>query len=316
MFERDDDVDNINRHPFFCLKILLNSLDIFSRNKQIFFLLFILVTFPLSFLLFSVSLSARPIKRHVYYLEALARLSSTRFESQHVWKESRATALSLLRLRFSYFFPSYFLSLIAAITAVSCTHYAVHNKRFGFGTAMSSVRLTWKRPFVTTICIYAVLVLYSQASFFIAVLTGSAPGAIVLAWAIGSSVEVYIMAVLGIGLVVSVLEERFGFDAIRTGWGLMEGKRCSGWFLSGWFVLFSGLIGWRWDMLLMAMDLQDLGKEKKWTALIESWERVGLIGLYGIEMIWSYVVTTVFYCECRKRHVSRTENDNSNVAIV
>ncbi|KAK7854608.1 hypothetical protein CFP56_031467 [Quercus suber] len=38
--------------------------------------------------------------------------------------------------------------------------------------------------------------------------------------------------------------------------------------------------------------------------------KVGLILLYGVVMLWSYIVNTVFYCECRKRHVNRVEDES------
>lgn len=315
----DDDDDNI--HAFSsqennCLKILLYSLVLFSRNKRIFFLIFTLTVIPLSFLHFSLSFSCHAIKNHIYSLEALAGYASTRFESRHVWQESRANALSLLRLKFLYFLPSYLLSLVAAITTVNSAYSAVNNRRFTLQTAISSVKLTWKRPLVTTFCIYAVLVLYSQLFFVSAVVTGNnslSPGPTLLVWAVGTVLQVYLMAVLGLGLVVSVLEDRFGFHAVMIGSGMMEGRMACGWFLSVWFALLSGLIGWRREQM---MDGGDFWKGNKWMVVMRSWEGVGLICLHGIEVIWSYVVTTVFYCECsRKRHVIISENDSNVVTV-
>lgn len=53
---------------------------------------------------------------------------------------------------------------------------------------------------------------------------------------IGSGVEVYLMAVLSSGLVASIGEERFGWEAIKVGSGLMAGRRFCGWVLSGLLV--------------------------------------------------------------------------------
>ena len=326
MSERHDDDDDENNidNAFSsqennCLKILFNSLVLFSRNKRIFSLIFALTVLPLSFLRFSLSFSCHAIKNHIYSLEALAGYALTRFESQHVREESRANALSLLRLKFLYFPPSYLLSLVAAITIVNSAHSAVHNRRFTLQSAIASVKLTWKRPLATTICIYVVLVLYSQVFFVSAAVTGNnslSTVPTVFVWAVGSVLQVHLMAVLALALVVSVLEDRLGFDAVRVGAGMMEGRMVCGWFLSFWFALMSGLIGWGWEKLMAAMmDGEDFWKGNKWTVVMGSWEKVGLICLHGIEVVWSYVVTTVFYCECRKRHVSTNEND-SNVFTV
>lgn len=101
------------------------------------------------------------------------------------------------------------------------------------------------------------------------------------------------MAVMSVALVVSVAEERFGWDAIRVGSALMEGSRVRGWVLSGLFVLGSSLIGSKLEHL---MDGQDSIAVK---------DKAGLIVSYGLLVLWSYVVITVFYCDCRKRHPIR-----------
>lgn len=114
---------------------------------------------PLLFLNFSLSFSSHAIKNHIYSLKGLGDYAPTRFKSRHVWQASRANGLSLLRLKFLHFFPSYLFSLITAITTINSTYSVVNNRRFTLQTAIASVKLTWERPLVTTICIYAVVVL-------------------------------------------------------------------------------------------------------------------------------------------------------------
>ncbi|KDO61007.1 hypothetical protein CISIN_1g047002mg, partial [Citrus sinensis] len=82
-----------------------------------------------------------------------------------MWQESRANALSLLCRKFLHFLPSYLLSLVVAITTVNSAYSTVNNRRFTLQTAIASVKLTWKHMLVTTICIYAVLLLYFQLFF-------------------------------------------------------------------------------------------------------------------------------------------------------
>ncbi|XP_038695436.1 uncharacterized protein LOC119992715 [Tripterygium wilfordii] len=125
------------------------------------------------------------------------------------------------------------------------------------------------------------------------------------------------MAVMGIGLVVSITEERFGWDAIQVGYRLMEGRRMSGWILSCLMVLISGMIGWKMDrLLIMAIDRQD--PSSWWMAVkvvVGGSERFGLVCLYGFVVVWSYVIATVYYCECRKRHVRVEENGEELVPV-
>lgn len=105
------------------------------------------------------------------------------------------------------------------------------------------------------------------------------------------------MAVLSVGLVVSIAEERFGWEAILVGSDLMEGRRFCGWVLSGLFVLVSGSFRWIMEVMMespisTSEILSAIGFEGK----------MGIICLYGMAVLWSYVVTTVFYCESRRRH--------------
>ncbi|KAF3452852.1 hypothetical protein FNV43_RR03285 [Rhamnella rubrinervis] len=292
------------------LKIGLDSLVIFLRNKRLFLSIFILATFPLSILLFSLSLSSHHLKSHVYHLESVARLASTRFEARHVWKESRSDAVSTLRIKALFFLPCYALSLLAAATAVSSTSLACNGKSPSLRTALSAVKLSWKRAVVTTICIYAILLAYGIVPRTLAAISGT-PASKFLILLVGSGLEIYLMAVMSLALVISIVEERIGWEAIRVGSGLMAGSRVSGWVLSGTFVLASGIIARHVEE---AMDDQD-----SWTVMkvaMGVWDRVGLMGLYGMLVLWSYVVTTVFYCDCRRRHVTRTsQSENEMVSV-
>ncbi|KAL4397694.1 hypothetical protein AHAS_Ahas01G0217500 [Arachis hypogaea] len=101
--------------------------------------------------------------------------------------------------------------------------------------------------------------------------------------------HIYLMAVLSLGLVVSVAEERFGWDAIRIGHGIMAGRRVCAWLLSGMFVAVSGLIRWKVDAV--AAEGETGIKEK---AIV--------IVSYAFVVIWSYAIMTAFYSHCRKRH--------------
>lgn len=113
------------------------------------------------------------------------------------------------------------------------------------------------------------------------------------------------MAVMGLGLVVSIVEDRFGWDAICVGSGLMKGKRLIfGWVLSSLFVFISGIINGRVELLLEGLNSK-----------ISVSNLMLLICSYGFTVIFSYVVTTVFYFDSRIRHDFREpetheENDD------
>ncbi|CAH2080689.1 unnamed protein product [Thlaspi arvense] len=140
--------------------VLLDSFNIFLKNLPLYLYIFFFTTLPLSFLLFSLSLSSRPVTTLVRHLEALALLAPTRFESRHLWKESRREAVSLLRLRALYLLPSYALSITAATSAVASAAAALSGKRPTLATAAAAVRLTWKRTLATSICVYGIMMGY------------------------------------------------------------------------------------------------------------------------------------------------------------
>lgn len=312
MSERDD---LLALYPtcFPPLSTLPLSLKIFLRNKLLFLSIFALTTLPLSFLLVSLSLFSLPVKSNVHKLEAIALLSSTRFEARHIWQEARADAIFLLRVKALFSLPSYFLSLLAAITAVKSTASACRASRPTLLSAFTAVKLTWKRPFVTTLLIYAASLLYAPIPILLAYLTNS-PRSEFLVKAVASVVEIYLMAILSLALVVSIVEEKVGWEAVRVASGLMAGRRLSGWVLTGMFVLVSGAIaGYLGEMIDDQDPSLDSSTSSPMRVATGVKDTLGLIMLYGLAMLWSYMVTTVFYCECRKRHVVRDEDESITV---
>ncbi|XP_057415283.1 uncharacterized protein LOC130710143 [Lotus japonicus] len=264
------------------LKLIFESLQILSSNPLPFTSIMLLTTLPLSTLLISQSITTQPLTARIHRLESLAHHAPTRFEARHVWRESRHDASSLLRVKALFAIPSFFLSLAAAISAVHSTLTPAPTLH----SAASALKHHSMRLSVTTIYIYALLLAFSPIPRAIAALTGSP----LLVFLIGSGLEVYLMAVTSVALVVSVSEERFGWDAIRVASGLMEGNRVCGWVLSGLFVLGSSSIGSKVERLMDGED--SIGVEDKAVLIVS----------YGFMVLWSYVIMTVFYCHCRKQH--------------
>lgn len=116
---------------------------------------------------------------------------------------------------------------------------------------------------------------------------------------------------------MSIAEERFGWDAIRAAAGLMADRRFSGSVLTALFLLASSSIAWEMEGLMDGVD-----HWLRTTATVTSkvaigvGDKIGLISLYGMVIISGYVVTTVFYCECRKREFVRLEDEEDHDHIV
>ncbi|OIW19453.1 hypothetical protein TanjilG_09473 [Lupinus angustifolius] len=291
------------------MKIILDSLKILFSNKLVFTFILFFTILPLSTLIITQSISLHSRSIQIYYLEILALYSSTRIEARHVWQESRHDALSLLRTKALFSLPIYFLSLSAAISSV---HSTVSTTSPTLHSAAKSIYFNYKRPFLTSIFIYAILFVFSSVRLIFSAVSASR----FVVNTIASGIEVYLIAVLSVGLVVSIAEERFGWDAIRVGSGLMEGRRVCGWVLSGLLVLATRVIGLKVEESLAAGEVEPpefLGLTDVVAKGIGAEEKAVLIGCYGLVILLSYVVMSVYYCECRKQHPIReagSDDDN------
>ncbi|XP_054794553.1 uncharacterized protein LOC129300053 [Prosopis cineraria] len=298
----------------FPLKIVFDSLKIFLRTKRLFFFIFFFVSVPLSFLIFSVFLSTCHLRYKIYHLEAVALLAPTRFEARHVWTESREDAIYLLRIKALFSVPCFLLSLVTAVASVHATVLSYNGKVPTLQSATAAVKQNWKRPSVTTIFIYAILLAFALLQRILAALTPW-PQLRFILLAIGSGVEVYLMAVLSLGLVVSIAEERFGWEAIKVGSGLMAGRRFCGWVLSGLLLLVSGLIRGKMEELVEGPI-----SSSEFLSSMGAAGKMGIMCVYGAAVVWSYLVTTVFYFECKRRHgireLEHEEDDETGISML
>nr|DAD45586.1 TPA_asm: hypothetical protein HUJ06_003816 [Nelumbo nucifera] len=279
------ETEEVETRSVSALKTLVDSFKILQTNLSLFISIFVLTTLPLSLLSFALSLYSHPLQLKIYSLEALALLSPTRTEARHVWEESRADLLTLLRFKALFFLPSYVISLLATITSVNSTALAFSGKRPSCQTAIAAVQASWKRPLATSIYAFAILLAYEFVPLTCSAVVGGGARARWLVAVIGAAVEVYLRAVLGLALVASVVEETFGWEAVKVGWRVVEQKRVFGWVLAGCLVLGSGGVG---GGVRVVMDGQD------WVM------KIGLACLFGLLILWSYVVNTVLYCECSR----------------
>ncbi|KAF3531300.1 hypothetical protein DY000_02038808 [Brassica cretica] len=282
---------------------LLDSLMILFRNKHILLPVFAFIAIPLSALHLSLTLTSFRLKNHVFRLEALANVVHTRFEARQIWEESRQDAVSLLRLKSRYFVPSFILSCIVSIAVITSTSFSHQGLNPSLKSSFASVKSSWMRVTATSIVVYGLLFLYSPVPMFLSALFGYTPTLRHLITFLSLGIEVYIMAITGLGLVVSVVEERYGFDAVKEGTGLMKGRRITGLALAGVFVFLSSWIGHGMEKLAKELDV-DSSSGSWWRSVVVSggWDEWKLVCMYGAEVVLSYVVVTVFYCECRKRH--------------
>ncbi|CAA7031299.1 unnamed protein product [Microthlaspi erraticum] len=282
---------------------LVDSSMILLRNKHILLPIFAFIAIPLAALHLSLTLTSFRLRNHVFRLEALANVVHTRFEARQILQESREDAVSLLLLKSRYFVPSFVLSCIASITVITSTSFSHHGLNPSLKSSFASVKSSWMRVTATSIVVYGLLFLYSPIPMFLSALLGYTPALRYLITVFSLGIEVYIMAIAGLGLVVSVVEERFGFDAVKEGNALMKGRRIAGLALGFVFVFLSNFIGHGMEKLAKELDV-DSSSGSWWRSVVVSggWDGWRLVSTYGAEVVLSYVVVTVFYCECRIRH--------------
>ncbi|KAK9715541.1 hypothetical protein RND81_06G171800 [Saponaria officinalis] len=267
---------------------------IFINHPKLFFYIYISAALPLSLSVASLSLSAVPrlLKLHIRRLEFLYQVVDIWVEAANVKETCELDLKQLYRYKLLHFIPVFIFSLfnlVAVVTAVASP--AKKRSRPGFRALVSGLKARWAGPAVTCVVTAAFWVFWALVTAAV----GDSSAAVKVLMTV---IEIYVMAVFSVAGVVSVAEERAGVDAIRAGSGLMKGRRAVGWVLSGLILLTTSCIG---REIVGVMDGQDL-IGKKLTAEMRVGYMIGLMMLLGWVIMWSYVVITVYYCDCRKRH--------------
>ncbi|KAK9099982.1 hypothetical protein Scep_023412 [Stephania cephalantha] len=298
-----------------CHPELTQSLKIITTNPRLFLSIYTLLALPLSLTIFSSILISRPLKAQISLKSDLKSRLSTSMESGMVFEEIQSDTLTLIHVQALHFFPSYALSLLATVTAVDAAAAAVSGEFPSLKTAWSAVKVVWMRPLVTCIYVYALICGYNLMVFVLGSMVNSSSlmGILVISsrdgnwpnWVVEMGVvvfravlEVYAAAVFSMGVVVAVVEERYGWGAVREGWVLVGKRRFSGWGLAGFLVVVSRGVLWGFEGV-SRMDGQDL---------LGVFERVVLVCFFGWLVLWGCVVNTVFYFECQRLYVERLES--------
>lgn len=293
------------------LSMFLGSLKIiFLENPKLFLSIYVFTCLPISLLLTSQSLSSRRLKAHIARLEWLSRAAEIWIEADNVRDESQADLRLLFLFKALYGIPIFLFSLLSVTATVS----AAKKRPQTVLATVRTVRATWTRPAITCVVNSLALIAWAGFAHVVADVASTAAGirAAVAATVIVAAAEAYLMAVLSLALVVSVAEDKKGVEAVRAGSGLMRGRRrVVGWALSGLVVVGSGCIAREMAGL---MDGGDWGMSglygSEWTVRIRYGYMSGLVMMLGWMVLWSYVVFTVFYCDCKKKRRQHFVNRN------
>ncbi|PHT42149.1 hypothetical protein CQW23_16174 [Capsicum baccatum] len=307
--ENSDHIIQEPNNTFLLVKIIFNSFKIIFSTKKISFFLFLFLSFPLSFLIFSFYFITFPLKNRVQHLEELSLSSSIHVESEHLLEEANKEAKSLLFIKCLFFFPIFLLSFFTAVAAVNIT-FSVLSKD-GKSTIITALRVARIRVLVTSICVYATMLTCTIVPGMVVTVFETYPIIRVIIVVFGSALELHLMAITSLALVISINEGIYGFDAIRVGSGLMEGKRVIGWVLSGLFVIFSGFVRGTMEMAMtMRMDGLDFEIFESTVVIGLLWDNMVWIFIYSLMVQWSFVVTTIFYFHLNKRDFIKCDRES------
>ncbi|OIT28477.1 hypothetical protein A4A49_39851 [Nicotiana attenuata] len=310
-----DNSDHISQEPaglFLLANFIFTSLKIFFSTKKLSFYIFAFISFPLSLFLFLFSFVTYPLKNSIQHLEELSLFSPILVESGHVLEEANKEAKSLLFLKVLFFFPTFLLSFFTAIAAVNVAFSVCPKGKPTVLTVFTAVKTAWKRVLVTTMCVYATMLACTVGPGMLIAFFKTYPFIRVVIVVLGSGLELHLMAVTSLALVVSVNEGKYGFDAIRVGSSLMQGKRICGWVLSGLFVLFSGIVR---GMMEMSMNGWDFVRVESTVVIKLLLDNLVWIFLYALVVQWSFIVTTVFYFDLKKRDSIKSDRD-SEISLI
>ncbi|KAH0855705.1 hypothetical protein HID58_003947 [Brassica napus] len=201
-----------------------------------------------------LTLTSFRLKNHVFRLEALANVVHTRFEARQIWEESRQDACLSSTSQVPVLRP-----ILHPLLPRGCEYSDFH---------CSLSRLLF---------LYSPVPMFLSAIFvFVHTHTASPHHFSQFRY------EVYIIAITGLGLVVSVVEERYGRNGVDEREEEYRGLALA--------------VDWSWDgeagegagcRLELGVVVEVCGSAGGW----DGWK---MVCMYGAEVVLSYVVVTVF----------------------
>ncbi|XP_031484435.1 uncharacterized protein LOC116253642 [Nymphaea colorata] len=256
----------------------------------------LLASIPIFLLLF-FSLSVVSLRKEISYKESLLPWLPGGVTALHVKGEIAGNVRHLLKYKAVYWLPTYVFSVMSTVTTIKLAASSNMCQKPKFRLAMAAVRETWWRLAITSLYVTVFREAYDQFARVAGVmalggLMRTTVG-VVVAWGGLLILRVYIMVVLSMGMVVSVLEGRWGLEAVGIGWELVEERRLSGWILGGFQAALSYGTGWWWCLSGDRIGCGSTSSSSTGTELL-------LVGLLSAVMVvLSDVLNTIYYFDCK-----------------
>lgn len=272
--------------------ILRESIAIPKLSPKTFYLVTLILIFPLSFAILAHSLFTHPL---LVQLEEHPLADPNQI--RHEW-----TVLMIFQFCYLIFLFAFSLLSTAAVVFTVASLYT--SKPVTFSSTMSAIPRVFKRLFVTFLWVTLLMFLYNSMIlifliiFVIAIDTQNVLllfFSMVVIFAFFLVVHVYITAVWHLASVVSVLEPIYGFAAMKKSYELLKGRTRMAAVLVFGYLAICGVIGGIFGSVVVHGG-ENYGV---FTRIV-----VGgfLVGVLVIVNLVGFLVQSVFYYVCKSYH--------------
>ncbi|KAH7542198.1 uncharacterized protein LOC107410723 [Ziziphus jujuba] len=271
--------------------IVRESISIPKQSPKTFYLITLTLIFPLSFAILAHSLFTHPL------LAQLNNPSADPSQTHHRWT-------ILLIFQFCYLIFLFAFSLLSTAAVVFTVASLYTSKPVSFSSTVSAIPKVFKRLFVTFLWISLLMVVHNFlfVAFLVLLLVGidTQNGVLfvfsaVVILSVFVVVHVYITALWHLASVISVLEQVYGFVAMKKSYELLKGKiRCAAVLVFGYLAI-CGTIG----AVFGAIVVHGGDKYGVFVRIV-----VGgfLVGVLVIVNLVGLLVQSVFYYVCKSYH--------------
>ncbi|XP_077237081.1 uncharacterized protein LOC143878719 [Tasmannia lanceolata] len=290
------------------LGILSEALKIPFRNGKLALSLALLLLIPSSLLFLANDFALRPLSLDLFEKAYLLKKTDPK---SHEYSELLSGIVEDIRImagkELIFIIVSCIISLFSYMAAVYASAVTYADKYLTLNELLYRIGKTWKRPVITWLymlllslgylLLIVVLILFlhvigSGSSFVLGALS-----VILALFAILSCF--YLVVVWTLGLVISIIEEGcYGIEALSKAHELIKGRRVQGVVL----FLISTIIPMAISQIL-AIKMTDINNTES-TQIIKG---LVLINISGFASLYTHVVSTVFYYECKKSHGEEVE---------
>ncbi|XP_020699648.1 uncharacterized protein LOC110111915 [Dendrobium catenatum] len=277
---------------FSIISVLREAIYLPTKNKKLILSSIFLCLFPNSLLLISNYISIYPLLLNFLmklYLITKEYPTTPQFFDAIIGLRNDAEGFVKVHVFFVIF--SYIVSTISMMMIVHSSLLVYSGKQSSLTDVYLRLKLTWVPVLIT--CLYSSMLYigYTVLSIcLIAVPMLGANGSVVsimvggLFAMLGRLLSVYLAMIWMVGVVVSVAEEScFGLEALWRGGEIVKGRRLQGFLIALMLLLADGMFTGGYGFV----------GAKNATGFI-------LVNVLVLMKMFSYMVYTVFYCECRK----------------